>query len=510
LFTTKMLLMGFAKITSILLAFILLSVLSYGQKDSTIPAIPNITEVPLKFIKNTNDKIEKYSDRLSSKTVGALEKLAKFENRIHKLLLKADANVANQLFGEGKVTFASMLAKVKEGKSLAENATAKYNQYTDELTTHIKYIETKKDQLDKKFAKPLEKAVIQTKKLREAEDETEATERLIKERKKELLTQAYKVLGKNKYIGKIQQETFYYGETIKNYKEIFSEPGKAEQKALELLGKIPAVKEFVQQNSMLASLFGSPSSAASGSASLIGLQTRASVQSLISNRVAAGGPNATAQITANIQAAQAELSKLKDKIIKQTNGNGSSTVEGEDGLPSFKKKDLKSKTFKQRLELGSNFQFGRPNKIVSSQADIAMSLGYKLSNSKILGIGLSYKLKYGSINNFYLQHGGVGLRSFVDWKLKKQFFVTGGYELNFNNSFKNFRELRNANGTMGIGDAWSQSGLIGLTKKISFAPTKGSKTKLIKGTKVQLLFDMLYNTHAVQGQMLVFRIGQNF
>jgi hypothetical protein len=499
-------LMRFLKITIILLALTLHSAYSYGQ-DTNTTTIPNITEVPLKFIKNTNDKIEKYSDRLTLKTLRTLEKLAKFESKIYKLLLKADPNVANQLFGEGKETFASMLAKIKEGKSLAENASAKYSQYTDELTTHIKYIETQKDQLDKKFVKPLEKAVIQTKKLRETEGETETAERLIKERKKELLTQAYKVLGKNKYIGKIQQETFYYGETLKNYKEIFSEPGRAEQKALELLGKIPAVKDFVQQNSMLASLFGSPSPAASGNASLAGLQTRASIQDLISNRIAAGGPNAAAQISANMQAAQAELTKLKDKIIK---AGSSSTIEGEDGLPSFQKKDLKSKTFKQRLELGSNFQFGRPNRIVASQADVAMSLGYKLSQSKICGLGISYKLNYGSIKNFYLQHGGVGLRSFMDWKIKKQFFITGSFELNYNESFKNFSEIQNANGTTGIGNAWAQSGLIGLTKKISFAPAKGGKTKLIKGTKVQLLFDMLYNTHVIPTQMLVFRIGQNF
>jgi hypothetical protein len=502
--------MCFAKVTIFLLALILHSAYSYGQQDSTIPTIPNITEVPLKFIRNTNDKIEKYSSRLASKTVRTLEKLAKFESKIYKLLLKADPNIANQLFGEGRETFTSMLAKVKEGKSLAENASAKYSQYSDELTTHIKYIETQKDQLDKKFAKPLQKAVIQTKKLRETEGETEAAERLIKERKKELLTQAYKVLGKNKYIGKMQAEVFSYGESLQNYKQIFSEPGKAEQKALELLGKIPAVKDFVQQNSMLASLFGSPSSAASG-ASLAGLQTRASVNAIIQNRISAGGPNAAAQITANMQAAQAELTKLKDKIIK---AGSSSTVEGEDGLPSFRKKDLKSKTFKQRLELGSNFQFGRPNAFVSSQADIAMSLGYKLSNSKILGIGLSYKINYEAINNFYLQHGGVGLRSFMDWKIKKQFFVTGAYELNYNQSFKNFSEIRNANGTTGIGNAFQNSGLIGLTKKINFSSPSGGaklgKTKLIKSTKVQLLFDILYKTHVIPTQMLVFRIGQNF
>jgi hypothetical protein len=312
------------------------------------------------------------------------------------------------------------------------------------------------------------------------------------------------VLGKNKYIGKMQQECLAYKETLQNYKELFSEPGKAEQKAMELLGQIPAVREFVQQNSMLASLFGSPSSAASGGASLAGLQTRASVNNLITIRIAAGGPNAAAQVSANMQAAQVELTKLKDKILKQANGNGSSTVAAEDGLPSFKKKDLRSKTFKQRIELGSNFQFGKPNRFVSSQIDVAVSAGYKINKNSTAGFGIAYKLNYGSINNFYLQHGGVGLRGFVDWKLKKQFFVTGGYEINFNQAFKNFSELRNVNGSIGIGNPWAQSGLVGITKKINM------KTKWVKSTKLQLLYDMLYNTHVVPTQPVVFRIGYNF
>jgi hypothetical protein len=166
------------------------------------------------------------------------------------------------------------------------------------------------------------------------------------------------------------------------------------------------------------------------------------------------------------------------------------------------------------LELGSNFQFGRPNRFVSSQIDVAISAGYKANARSLVGLGVSYKLNYGPINNFYLQHGGVGLRSFMDWKIKKQFFVTGAYELNYNQSFKNFSEIRNANGTTGIGNAFQNSGLIGLTKKINFSSPSGGaklgKTKLIKGTKVQLLFDILYKTHVIPTQMLVFRIGQNF
>jgi hypothetical protein len=496
--------MGFLKIKIILLALTLHSAYSYGQQDTTIPTIPNITEIPLKFIKKTNDKIDKYSSRLTSKTEKTLEKLSKFEAKIKKLLEKTSPQTAQQLFGEGRETFASMLAKVKEGKSLVEENRKRYDQYRDQLSTNIKYLETQKGQLDTKYLKPLTKAKQKITELDKTVTETETAERLIKERKKQLITEAYKVLGKSKYLKKINEESYYFSETLQNYKQIFSEPGKAEQKALELLGKIPAVKDFVQQNSMLVSLFGNPSSTASGGASLAGLQTRASVNNLISNRIAAGGPNAAAQVSANMQAAQAELTKLKDKIIKASNGNGSSRQEGEDGLPSFKKKDLKSKTFKQRIELGSNFQFGRPNRYTSSQADLGMSIGYKLNDKSLVGVGFSYKLNYGSIDNFYLQHGGVGLRSFVDWKLKKQFFLSGGYEMNFNQSFKTYSDLINANGTRGIGNNWQSSGLIGISKKINM------KTKWVKGTKLQLLYDMLYNTHVVKVQPIIFRVGYNF
>jgi hypothetical protein len=370
----------------------------------------------------------------------------------------------------------------------------------------------------------LQETAIQAKQLNEKEVETETVEKLISERKKELLTQAYKVLGKNKYISKMQQECFYYTETLKNYKEIFNDPSKAEAKAMELLGQIPAVKTFVQNNSMLAGLFGNPSpfgGVGGGSASLAGLQTRASVNNLIQGRIAAGGPNAAAQISQNIQAAQSELTKLKDKLIRSTSGGGRGEVE-EDGLPSFKKSEVKSKTFKQRLEIGSNFQFGKPNRFVSSQADVAMSVGYKLNDKSLVGIGLSYKLNYGSVSNFYVQHGGVGLRSFVDWKISSQrggtkgggFFLSGGYETNYNNSFKNFADLQNANGTTGIGNSWLSSGLIGISKKISFSPTsggtKGGKTKWVKGTKLSLLYDFLYNSHVVPTQPVVFRVGYNF
>jgi Mg2+ and Co2+ transporter CorA len=494
--------MRIAKIKLLLLALILHSACVCAQ-DSIVP---NITEIPLKFINQTNKKIDKYSNRITNKTEKTLEKLSNWEEKIRKLLNKTSPEIANQLFAEGRETFASMLAKVKEGKSLIEDTRKKYDQYQDQLSTNIKYLETQKEALDSKYIKPLTKAKQKITTLDSTVAETETAEKLIKERTKLLLTEAYKVLGKNRLLSKIGAENYTYLETLKNYRELFQDSKKAEKLALDILNRIPAAKAFMQNNSMLASLFGSPGGGAS-TTSLAGLQTRASVNSLIQDRIAAGGPNAAAQISQNIQAAQGELNKLKDKIAKSGNSTDAD-------MPNFKPNEQKSKTFKQRIEIGSNMQFGKPNRYTGSQADVGLSIGYKLNSKSILGIGLSYKLDYGSISDFYMKHGGVGFRSFVDYKIKKHFFVSGGYEMNFNSSFKNFSEIRNANGTLGIGNGWQQSGLIGISKKISFPSTsggtKGGKTKFVKGTKVQLLYDFLYNTHVVPTQPVVFRVGYNF
>ncbi|MBC7422942.1 MAG: hypothetical protein H7334_05740, partial [Ferruginibacter sp.] len=246
----------------------------------------------------------------------------------------------------------------------------------------------------------------------------------------------------------------------------------------------------MKKNSALASLFGYNTGGV-GTQNLAGLQTRADVNSLIQGRIAQGGPNAAAIISQNMQQAKAEMQSLKDKIIKA--GGGSSDTE----IPNFKPNTQKTRTLKQRLELGSNFQFGRPTRFASSQADIGMSLGYKLNDKSTTGIGIAYKMGYGSINNLHISNEGIGLRSFIDWKLKKQFFVSGGYEMNHNTVFTSLRTLQSSLD-------WQSSGLIGLTKKIKV------KTKYMKGTNFQILHDFLYKAHVVQTQPIIFRVGYNF
>jgi len=458
-----------------------------AQADSLLASIQ---AVPAKYITKIDDKIDKYSDRITGKTEKTLAKLSKWETKIKGLLEQASPETAAKLFGPGKMTFSTVLQKIKEGKAVAEGYKAKYDAYRDKLNTSMAYLGEQKSKLDKNLLQPLDKANNKLAELEKDVANTEAVEAFIKERKKELMNEAIKYIGKSKYLKKIDKEAYYYVETLRNYKEIFSDPKKTEETALAILNRIPAFKNFVERNSMLAGLFRAPS-ASFNPADFPNLQTRAGVGALVQQRLAAGGPNARETFSQHMQQAQAELNKLKDKVI-QAGGNG-----GDGEAPDFKPNNQKSKTFMQRLEFGSNLQFGKSGSLLPATADIALSLGYKLNDKSLLGIGVSYKAGIGKINRLAISHQGIGLRSFADWKLKKQFFISGGYELNHNAGFKKVEELKGFN-------AWQQSGLVGITKKFNI------KTKFFKGSSVQLLYDVLYRQHVPVSQPVLFRMGYKF
>lgn len=472
--------------------FILASLFSFSiceaQIDSTLESLQKI---PAKYLSKIENKIDRYSNRLTTKTEKTLSKLSRWEDKIKSILEQVSPEAATKLFGNNQMTFGSLLKKLQEGKAIANGYRAQYNGYRDKLTTSLKYLEQQKDKLNKNIIKPVQDARKRLAGLEEDVSNTEAVEKFIKERKKQLINEAVKYIGKSKYLTKIDKEAYYYVETLRNYKELFSDKKKAEQLAVKILNRIPAFQKFAQQNSMLASLFRVPSGGGYDPQDLVGLQTRESINALVQDRIASGGPNASQVFSQNMQRAQAELTQLKNRISK-AGGNSSDA-----NIPGFKPNTQKSKTFLQRLECGSNLQFAKNNSLVPTTADIALSVGYKLNDKSIVGIGLSYKMGYGSLRRLSISHQGVGIRSFIDWKLKKQFFVSGGFEMNYNAQFKKLAQLQSFND-------WQQSGLIGITRKMNI------KTKFFKGTNVQLLYDMLYRQHMPVSQPFLFRVGYSF
>ena len=395
------------------------------------------------------------------------------------------------MFGNDQLTFTSLLQQYKHGEEIVLQYKAPYNKYQDDLKTSLKYLAEQKQLLDSGLFKKIKNAGNKMQELEKAENQTEAIEQFIKERKKQLIELAFQQIGKSKYLVKINKESYYYAESIKNFREIFRDSEKAEETAVTILNKIPAFQKFMQQNSQLASLFGQPG-ATSSSANLAGLQTRASVNALIQNQIASGGPNAQQAFSQNIHAAQAELTKLKDELLNSALGGVGGSEGGE--LPDFKPQMQKVKTLKQRMVYNLNFQFAKSNNLMPSSTEIGLMAGFKINDKSVIGLGGSWKIGMGSIQHIQITQESVGLRSFIDWKLKKQFFVSGGYEMDYNTQFKNIEQLKNY-------DAWQHSALLGITKKISI------KSKWFKESNLSLLHDFLYRKKIPNSQPFVFRVG---
>jgi hypothetical protein len=269
---------------------------------------------------------------------------------------------------------------------------------------------------------------------------------------------------------------------------MINNPEKAEKKALELLSKTKFFKDFMRKNGLFTSMFGIPGGSGDMSSSpgnMSGLQTRIQVNNILQQQFASGGPNLQQQLRQNMQSGLAQVQQLKDKF-SQLGG-------GEDEMPDFKVNNQKTKSLIKRLEFGTNLQTQKANNYFVTTSDIGLSIGYKLNDKSVIGIGASYKLGLGNgWRNIRLTNEGVGIRSFIDWRLKAGFFVSGGYEQNYRASFSGIEQLRNIN-------KWTQSGLLGISKKYSIS-------KKYRGS-AQLLWDFMSYRQLPATQPIVFRFG---
>ncbi len=449
--------------------------------------------LPARYLETVSSKADKYYNSITSKTEKTLAKLSKWEGKIKTILEKASPETAQRLFGNRQLTFAGLLQQYKEGKAAADGYRGQYNEYRDKVTTTVKYLEEKKDLLDSNVLKPLQRAKGSTAKLNEQLKNTEAVQQFIKERKKQLMGQALQYLGKSKYLQKIGKESWYYVESIQHFKETFSDEKKTEELAVKLLKKIPAFNEFLRKNSMLASLFGVPGEGSAGGASLAGLQTRASVNNLIQQQLASGGPNAQQQFNQNLQAAQSQLTELKNKILKA--GGNSSDANMPEG---FKPNNQKTKSFWQKWETGINIQTNRASSVVPVGTQAGLSLGFRPHQNFVAGFGLAGRIGWGrDISHIALSYSGISVRSFSELKLKGSFHSVIAFEMNYRPEIRSFEVLKNYS-------SWEKSFLVGVSKVVDL------KSKLFKKTSLKLLWDVLSYRRATGSESIVFRVGYNF
>ncbi|HEV7781421.1 MAG TPA: hypothetical protein VGO58_09150 [Chitinophagaceae bacterium] len=415
-----------------------------------------------------------------------LNNLQKQEEKIYrKLLTTKDSLEVKAKLAELNCKYAALKDKLKNPTIISK--AKQYIPSLDSLNTSLKFLD------QNGIGGKVKDALAKTGDLQERFQQAEEIRRFIRERKAQLKTQLEK-LGMVKQLKSISKKYYYYCAQVREYKAIISDPKKIEKKALELLSKTKLFKDFMRKNSMLASFFPMPGGGIGDPSSqngFAGLQTRTQVLSFIQNQNGPNTPSFASSLQRNIQSAQGMVDQLRAKA----NGFGSS----EDlETPDFKPKNQKTKSFKQRLELGTNLQSQKSNFYFPTTTDLGFTLGYKINDNSVVGIGSSAKIGWGrDVRNIRVTGQGFSFRSFLDWKIKKTFYASGGFEYNYQQSFASIRQLYSP-------DSWKKSALLGITKIVSF------KGKFFKKTKVQLLYDFFYKEQMPLTAPVKFRIGYVF
>ena len=454
-----------------------------GAQDTS--RLDKVLAFPDKLFDTMDREVRKLESGLDRQTQKYLSKLQKQEKKLYKKLLKKDSTLAKELFSD----IEGQYNKLKEVPKHIDRYRNVYSGKLDSLTTTLHFL--KGDPLSPLSSNPqVEQLLSRYKSLQGKLNATAQIQSYLKGRQ-QLLKEQFRRLGMVKELRKYQKEVYYYGAQVREFKALLEDPSKIERKLLELALKVPQFRDFFAKHSQLGQLFALPTSSGSNAASLQGLQTRASVQQLLQDRFGSGA-SVTQMLQQNVQGAQGELNALKDKMNQYSSGSyGNSN--GDLEQPDFKPNDQKTKSFFKRLEFGGNIQSQKARFFFPVTSDIGLSLGYKLNERSIVGVGAAYMLGWGSgWRDIEISHQGVGLRSFLDWKLKGSFYVSVGYEVNYRSLFNSLDQLQNYS-------AWQSSGLVGLSKKYQVS-------KKLKGS-MQLLWDFLSHQQIPKTQAILFRIG---
>jgi len=165
-------------------------------------------------------------------------------------------------------------------------------------------------------------------------------------------------------------------------------------------------------------------------------------------------------------------------------------------MPGFKPADSRPRSFTKNLVFGFNVQNTRARSFFPTMTDFASQLGYRFAKNGEVGLGASYKMGWGNgLRDIRISSEGIGLRSYIDWKIKGQLYISGGYEQNYLQRFDKLDPLKDLSN-------WQQSGLIGLSKRYKVG-------KKLTGD-IKILFDFLSYQQIPRTQPILFRFGYQF
>jgi hypothetical protein len=470
--------------------------LSAQQMDSTLDKIAGF---PNRLFSHVQSKSASLSQQLNKQTAKFLARLSRKEARLKKQLYKQDSAAAAKLFATNpQQQYAALSNKLQnDSATVMHSMGAQYLPYVDSVGVSLSFLNKNPQLLSSVGPLPpgFTNSLTQLQQLESKMQDADQIKQIVQARKAQLLQYLTQNTNLPPGIKNLYQnynsEVYYYSERVREYREMLNNPDQMIQTALSLLNKLPAFTSFMRKNSFLAGLFsvtpdyGMPQG-------LEGLQTRDQVLNMIKGKIGQGGPNAASSIQQSIQTAQQSITKLQNKLSALGAGSGDMD------MPDFKPNQQKTKTFLKRLQYGIDFQTLQGSNFYPSTTDVGLTIAYKLGNKNTIGLRGSYKFGWGNgFQDISFSSQGASIGSYVDIQMKKSFYLSGAYELNYQQPFSTFGQIS------GLND-WSQSGLIGVSKIIHL------KTKFFKQTKVSILWDFLSYYQIPQTEPFKFRVGYNF
>lgn len=494
------------KLSLILLGFLFGCSVVLGQSADSV--VGKVTGFPAKILGRLQSKTAGLDKQLTRQTERYLQKMARREEKIRKKLYGIDSAGAKELFAGSARQYAVLEQRLKtDTGGRAVTLRGPYQPYVDSLQASLSFLQKNPSVAgtSAEVQKTLQGSVGQFQQLEAKMQDADQIKQYLQQRKAQLqqYLQRYTHLppGVMSAVSGYKQEAYYYSQQLQTYKEELNDPDKWLKRALQVLNKVPAYTDFVKRNSMLASLLqlpsgGGPSMPGSTGqgvpAAGQGMPTRDEVLAALPGGQGASGPNVTAALQQNVQSAQGQVDGIRDKLAGMGNSSG-----GDLDVPDFKPNGQRTRSFLRRLELGTNLQSTGASRFFPTVTDLGVSLGYRLNDKNVVGIGASYKIGWGNdIRHISMSGQGVGLRSFVDLQVKKSWYATGGFEYNYQQPF-------GIQGVPGL-ESWQKSGLIGVTKIISM------QNRVFKKTKFQLLWDFLSYRQVPPTPHLKFRLGYSF
>lgn len=431
--------------------------------------------VPDKLFSSLDKKTSVVKNKLNKGTNKYLTKLQKQEERLKRKLWKKDSSLAKELFTDLIEKYNSFKAAPSQNTSASQI----YMGHFDSLSTTLSFLQNNGFPGDPRAQESLRQ-------LKGLQGQFNASEEVRKYlvRRQQYLKEQFEKLGMVKELKKFRKQVYYYQSQIKEYKTLFEDPSKLENKLFELAFKFSQFQNFFAKNSQIGNLFRVPGSTNVSNTSFTGLQTRYAVQQLISTRT---GPNSSQFVQTQLRSVNEQLNALRQPLHLPAINKRSKEL-------GFVPNSQKTKSFKDRLEKGFSIDFGKVKNFFPTSANVSVSLGYKINDRSLIGIGTSYKVSLGGgYNDVRFISKGYSFRSFIDWKIQGSFYVYGGYEKIYLPISQPYTDHPSR---------WHESGLIGLNKKYNV-------NKWLRGN-MQLLYDFLYHKSIPVREPFVFRIGYNF